>query len=68
MIDDRRSKSKNKKEAEALMLKDHPVIPIYYYVSKHLVKPYVEGWQDNIMNYHDSKHLSLRGKEPDEPQ
>ncbi len=55
-------------QAEALMLKDHPVIPIYYYVSKHLVKPYVKGWQDNIMNYHDSKHLSLRAKEPDEPQ
>jgi oligopeptide transport system substrate-binding protein len=46
-------------EAERVLLADHAVIPLYFYVSKHLVKPEVEGWQDNILNYHYSQHLSL---------
>jgi ABC-type oligopeptide transport system substrate-binding subunit len=31
-------------EAERIALKDVPVIPIYFYVSKHLVKPAIRGW------------------------
>jgi len=46
-------------EAERVLLADHAVIPLYFYVSKHLVKPAVEGWQDNILNYHYSQHLGL---------
>ncbi len=50
-------------EAERVLLADHVVIPLYFYVSKHLVKPEVEGWQDNTLNYHYSQHLSLGGAE-----
>ena len=46
-------------EAERVLLADHAVIPLYFYVSKHLVKPEVDGWQDNILNYHYSQHLSF---------
>jgi oligopeptide transport system substrate-binding protein len=46
-------------EAERMMLADHPLMPIYFYVNKHLVRPEVRGWQDNVMNYHYSRHLSL---------
>ncbi|HSN52552.1 MAG TPA: peptide ABC transporter substrate-binding protein, partial [Woeseiaceae bacterium] len=46
-------------EAERVLLADHAVIPLYFYVSKHLVKPEVEGWQDNILNYHYSQHLDF---------
>jgi ABC-type oligopeptide transport system substrate-binding subunit len=52
-------------EAERVLLSDHVVIPLYFYVSKHLVKPEVEGWRDNILNYHYSQHLSLGAAEPD---
>jgi ABC-type oligopeptide transport system substrate-binding subunit len=52
-------------EAERVLLADHVVIPLYFYVSKHLVKPEVEGWQENILNYHYSQHLSLGAAEPD---
>jgi oligopeptide transport system substrate-binding protein len=48
-------------EAERIMLADHPVLPLYFYVNKHLVKPYVTGWTDNVMNVHYSKDLSLDG-------
>jgi len=44
-------------EAERTMLGDHPVLPIYFYVNKHLVKPYVQGWSDNVMNVQYSKDL-----------
>lgn len=46
-------------EAERLMLADHVVIPLYFYVSKHLVHPDVRGWEDNVLDYHYSQHLSL---------
>jgi oligopeptide transport system substrate-binding protein len=46
-------------EAERVLLSDHPVIPLYFYVSKHLVSPKVMGWEDNVLDYHYSQHLSL---------
>jgi oligopeptide transport system substrate-binding protein len=44
-------------EAERLMLADHPLLPLYFYVNKHLVKPSVRGWSDNVMNVVYSKDL-----------
>jgi len=42
-----------------VLLADHPVIPLYLYVSEHLVSPEVVGWEDNVLDYHYSRHLSL---------
>jgi oligopeptide transport system substrate-binding protein len=47
-------------QAERTMLADQPLIPLYFYVNKHLVKPEVQGWYDNVMNVMYSKDLSLR--------
>ncbi|HET7757209.1 MAG TPA: ABC transporter substrate-binding protein, partial [Steroidobacteraceae bacterium] len=47
-------------EAERVMLRDTPLIPLYFYVNKHLVKPEVQGWYDNVMNVVYSRDLSLR--------
>jgi oligopeptide transport system substrate-binding protein len=46
-------------QAESVMLKDHPLLPLYFYVNKHLVKPEVQGWYDNVMNVTYSRDLSL---------
>ncbi|MEP6547932.1 MAG: peptide ABC transporter substrate-binding protein [Gammaproteobacteria bacterium] len=43
--------------AEQVMLADQPLIPLYFYVAKHLVKPQVSGWRDNPMNVVYSKEL-----------
>jgi oligopeptide transport system substrate-binding protein len=45
--------------AERLMLDDYPVIPLYYLVSKRLVKPYVVGVKPNALDRVGSKELSL---------
>ncbi len=42
-------------QAERLMLADQPVMPLYSYVVKRLVKPYVGGVGSNIMDHHYSK-------------
>jgi oligopeptide transport system substrate-binding protein len=52
------------RRAEARILDQWPVIPIYWYVSKHLVSPRVENWQDNILDYHYSKDLRLKPSMP----
>ena len=46
-------------EAERALLSDHPIIPIYFYVSKSLVKPYVSGFVGNVMDHHYTKHLRI---------
>lgn len=46
-------------EAEALMLADAPLIPLYFYVSKKLVKPWVGGYASNPLDHHHSRHLYI---------
>ncbi len=48
-------------DAEALMLDDQPLLPLFFYVSKHLVAANVRGWQDNAMNVVYSKNLAKTG-------
>ena len=49
-------------QAERVMLADQPLIPVYFYVNARLVKPWVKGWQDNIMDHHSSRHLWIEGR------
>jgi len=44
-------------EAERILLEDHPIIPIYSYVTKHMVKPHVGGYVPNILDHTYSKDL-----------
>jgi oligopeptide transport system substrate-binding protein len=47
------------REAEQILLEDAPVIPVYFYVTKRLVKPWVGGYQSNIMDHIYSKDLHI---------
>ena len=47
------------REAEALMLSENPAIPLYFPVSKHLVKPEVRGWTNTVVDFHPTQFLSL---------
>jgi oligopeptide transport system substrate-binding protein len=41
--------------AEAILLDEMPILPIYHYVTVRLVKPWVGGFSPNIMDHHRSK-------------
>ena len=38
--------------AERILTDQLPIIPIYYYVSRNLVRPYVRGWYNNLQDMH----------------
>lgn len=46
-------------EAERVMLDDMPILPIYFYVSKQMVKPWVAGFKGNILDHHASRQLRI---------
>ena len=47
------------REAEAQLNADAAYIPVYYYQSRHLLRPWVQGWQSNLMDRHASRDLSI---------
>lgn len=46
-------------QAEQILLQDAPIIPIFFYVSKSLIKPYVKGVTGNVMDHHYTKHFNI---------
>jgi oligopeptide transport system substrate-binding protein len=46
--------------AEARLLQAHAVIPLYFYTSKHLVRPEVQGFEPNPLDRHPSRFLRLQ--------
>lgn len=45
--------------AEAILLKDQIVMPLFFWVSGNLVRPYVKGWSANPMDKHRSRWISI---------
>jgi len=51
-------------EAELHLLDASPIIPLYFFVSKHLVSPRVTNYESNILDVHRSQHIELTGVQP----
>ena len=49
-------------EAEAILLNDQVVMPLFFWVSGNLVRPYVKGWGANPMDKHRSRWISIDEK------
>jgi oligopeptide transport system substrate-binding protein len=47
---------------ERLLLADYPLVPLYFFVSKRLIKPYVQGVVANPMNHVRSQALIMRAR------
>ena len=53
------------REAEARLLNLQAVIPIYFYTSKHLLRPEVSGFEANPLDHHPSRFLRLSTTGPE---
>ena len=47
------------RNAEALIMRDTPFVPIFYYSSFTLVSPKISGWLSNVMNKNPTRYLRL---------
>lgn len=45
--------------AERQLLDDLPILPIYFYNSRRLVRPTVKGWRGNVMDQHRTQTMYL---------
>ncbi|NSX54375.1 peptide ABC transporter substrate-binding protein [Parasulfitobacter algicola] len=46
-------------EAETMLLRDMPQMPLLYYSSLSLVSDKLQGWEDNIQNVHPTRFMSI---------
>jgi oligopeptide transport system substrate-binding protein len=47
-------------QAEAIMLNDAIVVPVFFYVNKNLVNPKIAGWVDNLTDLHRVQFLCVK--------
>ena len=52
--------------AEKVLTRDLPIIPLYFYVSQHMIKPWVVGLEDNVMDHHYSKYVKILKREKEQ--
>jgi oligopeptide transport system substrate-binding protein len=46
-------------KAEAILLEEAPILPVYFYTHAFLVQPSVKGWSPTILDHHPYKHVRL---------
>lgn len=55
------------KEAESLLLEEMPILPLYFPVTRAMVRPYVRGYYGNVLDIHPLKNIwvdvSKKGRE-----
>ena len=56
---DLKERAKILRQAEEIFLKEVPAIPVMYYASGNLVSSKLKGWEDNIMDVHGTRYLSI---------
>ena len=50
--------------AEAILMDELPIVPIYFYITKNMWKPEVQGIYDNVRDTHPYNRIRLAGKPP----
>ncbi len=54
--------------AEKLLMEEVPILPIYFYVSRNMVKPHIRGFYNNLQDHHplSSMWIDRESTEPNE--
>jgi oligopeptide transport system substrate-binding protein len=56
-------------QAERILMDELPIIPIFHYVSRNLVKPYVRGWYNTLQDSHHLRDIWIdRTVDPNDPR
>ena len=53
------SRSQKLAAAEAIALKDHAAMPLWFWINPNMVWPYVQGWKGNPLDFHRSRWVSI---------
>jgi oligopeptide transport system substrate-binding protein len=56
---DLESRGRKLAAAETILLKDQALMPLFFWVSGNLVRPYVKGWNANILDKHRARWISI---------
>lgn len=49
-------------DAERTLMEDYAIVPLYFYVNKHLVSTRLAGFEPNLLDRHPSRYLSFRSQ------
>ena len=57
---DLKAANERMRSAEETLIGDFPIIPIYFFVSKHMVNGSIDGFETNVVDRHPSQYLRRR--------
>lgn len=49
-------------QAETLLIRDAPIIPLYYYTHVFAIQPSVKNWHPTVLDHHPYKYVYLEGE------
>ncbi len=51
------------RQAEAILMEDSPIVPLYYYMNNQLQVPELKGWEGNLLDIHPFNRVHLEASE-----
>ena len=51
-------------DAEAILMEEMPIVPLYFYVTKNMWKPSITGIYDNVRDTHPYNRIRISGQTP----
>ena len=48
--------------AEAILMDQMPILPVYFYTHPYLIRTGIEGWPSNLLDYHSYQRVALKAE------
>jgi oligopeptide transport system substrate-binding protein len=58
-ISDQEQRNTLMRQAEQILMEDYVIIPVFHYVSRRLVKTYIDGWNENARNNYLARYMTV---------